>query len=471
MSQRLEVSIFQELNYTKTFISSVMRTDIENGLGKIMINLVRDLTSGLDGLTYRGRIPDERTGHPLTDEEQWLKFGSQISLFGGSAFEMYRQNDDPRFAHVLPGLHDVDANLHLACFSENEHFEHPVSRESIDRLRAGTENTLEQPNSPLSFLLGNIVDLIKTSVGRATNRGDFKKEYELDVGVNSSVHTLHLREPDKPVNDPTCVHTEIIEGGLFRVKVVDEVGMMKVQVEVKPYDIVTEESVTDHVFELIIPIMDDSTRMEGFDSAFDIIQDIKVDIKERSFIKTTASLLDRAIMVFGLGDRKMEGKCAQDFLRILYLFLTELQYSSTWIRNKFNILAFPMRASHIIRLKMIETLGERATPLDIFLFVSSFIETCVRASTVKAIDVFRSNDSSHEFEEVIECFKDAFPASRDRSFVSSSDVRKIFEDHNLANLAKMKAFTAPKGERQLQLDRVREAWRKERIERANQPPT
>lgn len=56
MPERLEVSIFQDLDYTKTFISSVMRTDIENGLGNMMINLMRQLKMGLLDLTYTGRI-------------------------------------------------------------------------------------------------------------------------------------------------------------------------------------------------------------------------------------------------------------------------------------------------------------------------------------------------------------------------------------------------------------------------------
>lgn len=458
MSERLEVSIFKDLNYTKTFISSIMRTDIRNGLGSTMIELVRALSTGLEDLTYRGlayTLPgglstsEHHNRRPtLSDEEFQVKFGCHVSMFGGSAFEMYRQNDSSRFAHVLPGLHDVDTNLFLRCSSEQESFEYPISRVSVDRLRSGQGSALQQSHSPLSFLLAEVVSIIRTHVEDAVLGGRIQLEY--DLNVKGETHRLSLEQPDHPSGDRTCLYTELVHD-LFRVKIVDEGIMLKVQVEVKPVDRATFESVTDHVFELIIELTDRLPSLQGFDSAFGIIRGVNVDKKRISFFKTTASLLDRSVMyrmhrmMEGKDSRaeanKAKGKCAQDFLRVLYIFLTEMEDSSgandTWIHEKTNLHTLPMRPGHVIKYRMIDKIGNLALPLDIFFFLTSFLEPCVQASTISTIDVFESADETHGFREIIETFQEAFPERAKAAFLSSEEIKQMFFEYAESMLMSM----------------------------------
>ncbi|CAM9095081.1 unnamed protein product [Ectocarpus sp. 12 AP-2014] len=433
--ERLEVSIFKDLNYTKTFISSIMRTDIQNGLGKRMIDLVFDLTESLKEVAYKGLVFEP--GGAVSKTYVTVNFDCHVSMFGGAAYEMHKQHDSSPFARVLPGLHDVDTNLIIRCSSEDGPFEYPASRASVDYLRYGKNGQVfNRAASPLSYLLERIVGIIRDSLEPAVDV--IAKRYRLDV--KGETHWLILKHPDHHTpDDKTCMYQEVV-GDLFRVKIVDEGAMMKVQVEVEAQDETTSESVTDHVFEMIIRVTDSPPPL--IESDYDKIGGACVENKRLCFFNTIGSLLDRSVISMwhqmevknnaALENvaKQMRGKCAQDFLRILYIFLTEMRDSSgandTWIDKEANVNMLPMRPSHVIKSRMIDQLGMYALPLNIFFFLTNFIEPCVQASTVSTMDVFEFTDGNHGFREVIEAFQEAFPENKKAAFMSPEDILQIY---------------------------------------------
>lgn len=194
IEERLEVSIFKDLERSKNLISSVMRPDVEGGLGQLMFGVLPALEQRFSGdVVYTGKIRSttgplfpgdmSRVFAPEDDiynkieqsEENWdmRVVLARFALFGGSAYHIHGKNDAGRFAHVLPGVHDVDANAFITCMSARKNFELPFSRSSVTRLRrlGGPEkDVLDRKDSPVSFILSLIVsatrDHILEGVGR-----------------------------------------------------------------------------------------------------------------------------------------------------------------------------------------------------------------------------------------------------------------------------------------------------------------
>ena len=457
-AERLEVSIFRDLDYTKTFVSSVMRTDTPDGMGQTVLGLVRSLSEDLEGLKYTGKMymwpeydgkmrwersPDV-TVSLSASEENWLSFNPRVSIFGGAAYELYKQREKSPFANVLPGLHDVDAVLHLGCFSDaGAHFEHPLSRGSIDRCKSAVtgSSAIDQRNSPLSFLLKNIVSIISNHLGD----GGVQTKHRLDDAT-----PLVLQRPDLPADGENCFYTKEIND-VFRVKVVDVGFQLRVQVDITVADEVTRRAVTDHVFELIIALHESSSFQTDFYRSFNSFEGMLVRRKMTLFFDTTASLMDRAVRSISLDQataeaKLMKGKCAQDFLRILYIFLTELADTSSWIHESIPVLQVPVGENHAIKMKMITTLPERASFVEIFGFLASFIEPCVEASTIPTINVFDSAESSgvHALRDIIDAFQNSFPGSLDKSFLPRDDILEICEQNQACFEEALETFKTAK---------------------------
>lgn len=126
------------------------------------------------------------------------------------------------------------------------------------------------------------------------------------------------------------------------------------------------------------------------------IGEIAVESEPLMFVKTAASLLDRGVRSMLVEetsheDKQITGKCAQDFLRIVYLFLTTMSLPEElrWTDQPMNIRQIPTTTGHAIRRQMEEMRGSQmATPLEVFMFISQFLEPCISASTITTLNVF-----------------------------------------------------------------------------------
>lgn len=433
--ERLEVSIFKNLDPGKTLISSIMSREVENGIGKMMVDLLPILETSSGDFMYKGKI---RIGPPsknpfmdtnimategidgyttyLSEEDHIVLTDCRFFLFGGSAYQIHKENDNSRFSHILPGLHDVDLNCFLRSFCQHKGFQHPFSRPSIDRLRSSSENPLNQENNVLSFILNKLVTTIRDHI---INSDNFVTSY--DLKVNGSTKKVLLSKLDESVEDKTCMHSELVLD-FFRIKIVDEIGLMKIQVEIKAIESENEFSIVDHIFEMIIPLGDAPT---GY-NPFTRILDVNVETKDRLFVNTISALIDRSVNAIHMDEntsdsKNLQGKCSQDFLRIVYLLLEELSREDGGFATKeISTIGFKPGKGIPILAKMFETLGPKSTPVKIFIFISKFVGLCVKASTISHMDSIEFPHKTTYFDKIVSMFREAFEDNG--SFMPKSEV-------------------------------------------------
>ncbi len=458
--ERVEVSIFKELDYSKNLISSVMRPEIEGGVGQMMFGILPALESSFsDSVFYHGKIrstaasslpppppppphaphqhqhvdsrlvygPEPPGGYPQSEEDRCMIVSARFALFGGSAYHVHKENDSGKFSHVLPGVHDVDANAFIVCDSSHPSFEMPFSRSSVDRLKKQMD-ILDGEDSPISFILSRIVSVIRDQTLEGANSGDFVDEY--DLLVDGSTNRVVLETPGLPEDgDDSLVYAEVV-GDLFRVKVVDGVQILIVQVDVNARDTTRNVSFVDHVFELIIPFGNPRPPSEMFER----IRGIEVETKEVLFANTMSALLNRSIESLCLSGeepcdgKRLQGKCAQDFLRLVYLLLTEMGTSGNgWSTRPVDFRRFRLQQGGPIMGEALMRLGLGATPLKLFMFVSRFVRVCVQASTFSDMEIDESS-IDRDFARILSVFREAFRADDTETFVSGDEIKRILEE-------------------------------------------
>lgn len=446
--ERLEVSIFKDLDPNKTLISSVMYRGVENGVGRMMVDLLPVLEREAGDFMYRGRV---RIGPPskhpffntnimategvdgyntrLSEDEKVVLTDCKFFLFGGSAYQLHKENDNSKFSHILPGLHDVDLNCFLRSFCQDKGFEHPLSRPSIDRLRKSSNGALDQSDDVLSFILNKMVTTIRDHIVRVSSQHDFVTSYDLTVDETTS--QVVLITPDESIEDSTCMYSELV-ADYFRIKIVDEVSLMKIQVEVRPMDSRNRATFTDHAFEMILSLGDAPLNHQPFEK----ILGVNVETKDVLFQNTISALIDRSVNAIQMEEgsacsRNLQGKCSQDFLRIVYVLLEELDKEGGGFATKeMSTIAFKPGRGVPILAKMFETLGPRSTPIKIFIFVSKFVGLCVKATTLTHSDipVSVSKETFTEFDRIISMFRNAFEDNG--AFLTNIEVISTMEEIN-----------------------------------------
>ena len=462
LEEKLEVSIFKEIEHEKTMIAAVMDPNIEDGVGPMLIRLVPKIKTMFNNLRYTGKVrilehvedpgarprfqpnggkkgeeeeQEEEVPSYLTADRHDLKFDNDVVVFGGTAYHLHKINDNSPFSHILPGVHDVDVDVKLVISGFPDVSdglpEHPFNITSVNRLVEGVDNSsgvainlLNQSDSILSFILRNMVSTIRDHIIEETQspRG-ISREYDLFVNGNTNKVLLN---PPFVFGEEDFLYSEVVSN-FFRIKVEFDGGMLKTQVEIKARDSRKGVSGLDHAFEAIMIIPRDNPSWKPI-LRTQRIRGIDVYTKKRLFGDNLASLIDRAASnvkedLDTHTRRQFAGKCAQDFLRVLYILLDGLQEDKPrWVETKSMTRMFNVRAGADTRDEMMKELGSLGTPIEVFMFLSAYVGPCIEASQLKQIDVFKGEEEikrtktmGRDFRTIIDAFKKGFPQGKDLS--------------------------------------------------------
>lgn len=493
--ENLEISIFKDIDASKTIVAAVMNPSVSRGVGPMMLKLLPALDTAMGTMTYTGDLRNvlveecdefNPNGDVIQDYSEIsgnnVKFSISNKFFvlGGAAYHLHKTNDNSPFSHILPGVHDVDVEFHSTISGEgvDESYEHPFSRSCINRLKNGVSSNsgehvsvLNQPDNILSSILNRVVATIRHHIAYET-QGPIGIDRDYDLFIRGRMHKVQLNFPVTPgIEDPDLLYSEVVSN-FYRIRVVDEGRMLKVQVEIRARDTDANFSAMDHVFEVVMLV---SNSNEQPSKRVVKILDTYVFNKERLFESNMASLLDRSTVAtkLGLDDTNgilSAGKCAQDFLRVVYLLLDGLNTPEPrWVETKRYTKIFGVRSGDFGGEKnmkeMVNRLGLFATPIEVFMFITRYIKPCVTKSHISMMDVFRNVDSEtrtwalgRDFKDIVNTFQKKFSQSPEllaqredinRSIVEilekELEATKILEDRKLmsAILKKSKARLKP----------------------------
>lgn len=449
--ENLEISIFKDIDASKTIVAAVMDPSVRRGVGPMLFRLLPALDTAMSTMTYTGDLrktvvedvggfnPNDfgiRDYSEIFANDVEFTMTNTFLVFGGAAYHLHKTNDNSPFSHILPGVHDVDVALHSIVSGEGVDdaqnvYEHPFSRSCIDRLKNGVSSNggenvsvLNQPDNILSSILDRMVTTIRHHIASETQApSGIDRDY--DLYINERTHKVQLKFPCTPgIEDPDLLYSEVVSN-FYRIRVADEDDMLKVQVEIRARDIDANSSAMDHVFEVIMKVSDTN---EDTPSRFVNIGGINVHDKEWLFNSNMASLLNRsaAATKLGLDDTDgilSAGKCAQDFLRVVYLLLDGLNTPEPrWVETKsytriFGVLPGKLGGEKNMK-EMVKRLGVLATPIEVFMFITRYIEPCITKSNISMIDVFKDVDSEtrtstidRDFRDIVDTFQNSFSHS------------------------------------------------------------
>lgn len=249
------------------------------------------------------------------------------------------------------------------------------------------------------------------------------RDYELFV--NGDVHQLRLNTPYNYHEDKSGLLILRSLPTSFASKSCLNQIMLKIQVEVKARDKQKRVSAVDHVFEAIMIISDNAMNWKGVPQ-FTEINGIQVKRKQELFHSNMAPLVNRVASITKVGPTTLfgklfAGKCAQDVLRIVYILLDGLQEDKPrWVETKSTTSILNVEDGKDICDAMMKELGRLGTPIEIFTFISSYIEPCVTASRSRYMDVFENDEDikrtgtiGRDFGDIIDAFKSSFAGGED----------------------------------------------------------
>lgn len=443
--EALEVSIFKEIEHEKIMIAAVMNPAVENGVGPMLMRISPKIKTMLKNLTYTGkiyRVKDNENGTTesiLGDKIHDVTFDAHVVIFGGTAYHIHKINDRSKFSHILPGIHDVDVMVDLVIdvpFATTRILEpeHPLYIASLERLVKDLKNSsgegvsiFNQENNILSFILRTMVETIREHIIQetSTERG-ISRDYGLFV--NGRLNPVNLVSPYKPGKSRSNILYEEVVANFYRILVVVEEKMLKVQVEIRCRDRYKNVSSMDHVFEIVMSAKDynNDNHLYPADNV-ENINGFDVYDKKKLFQDNLISLINRVSHakhsgVESLNGRYSSGKCAQDFLRVVYILLHGLQESRPrWVETNMHIWMSGVndKFQGIVR-DMVQNMGREGSPIEMFLFLSKYIEPCISASQIRNIDVFERSDEDtrtrsigRDFRTIIQEFKKGFPNAKE----------------------------------------------------------
>lgn len=397
LRERVEVSIFSDSD--KSIISTIMNPRVPNGIGEIMFNVVRDITDRCSRLTYTGPnfvLDLDETNRQNNAVYKWdtrdttVDLRSCLYLFGGSAYQVHAANDDSRFAHILPGVHDIDVvgefrtiNPYDRASDNHSKFDliaAPFERVCIDDLMKENVGDPLYQRGLLSFCLREMTRIIRTNLRKVyPKRFYYRRTKSSNMPDEVKIVSATLKDPTDVDDDQVLIHQEIVNE-IFLLEVVDEGDMIKVQVEVG--GALGDTVATDHVMEIVLKV--DSTNV-AHRYERKVIGGIVVESKKTLFYKNMKSAISRrenAIAIDQPGHvyrhlvSEQIGKCAQDILRIAYIILTDLDTDDIdgpgpWVHTPVSIPGLPSTAGRVKR-----------TPIEHFIEAMQFLTPCIDRSGI-----------------------------------------------------------------------------------------
>ena len=410
VQERVEVSIFKDDVPGKTIISSIMNPRVRNGLGEILFDLLRDLTRETQHMSYNGPCYffDRENSTGGNQIYLWkdlnVSIESCLYLFGGSVYQIHAANDNSRYQHILPGVHDIDTlGIFVVHHIDNDiliDITDPFIGETIDSSLELGGDILNQKGL-FSFCLSEMTRIIKNKLVSIKPK-KFYYRHTSDSSVPDEVEIINAIFTN---NDDDILHQEIINN-IFIYKIVNEGHLFKLQIEVtaKMGNIIE----TDHVFELVIE--KGNQYMGNICKKLQNIGGIFLESKEELYIKNMKSMSSRAYMAETLkedgDDENSEfsvGKCALDVLRICYLILTDLDNVEPWVTTPtlFRILSdFGDDNTYF---------NKKVTPIELFIIFLRYVSPCVERSGIKKFNLEKSpglEKQSIHMAEILEIFSE-----------------------------------------------------------------
>ncbi|CAB1105060.1 unnamed protein product [Ectocarpus sp. CCAP 1310/34] len=394
--ERIETTIFRG-DTKKTIVSAIMDLRVVGGLGDVMMNVARDLTLEMKNFGYTGRCllgdPDSDFQHNI----QSYQLEACFNIFGGCAYQVHAMNDKSRFAHILPGLHDVDVRGSVKLVGGKDgkgRCAQPFERISIDQLfETQAPNPLDEPG-----VLAHVLKKICTIVRRRLLRSDPPLRYDRHINDNpfpDRVDVLHA--PVSSSRRPGVLHEEVV-GDHFLLVIVDEVDLLKVQVEVRAK--LGSVVGVDHVFELIFPVED--WLSDGRCEPMEHIGGLFVPPKKELFFQNMTSGIERARLsrhATWLADKyHAVGKCAQDVLRLTYIILTDLDAEKSWVNTPaYDDVVAQLPRTHELNLAAgrYAWAFHKQTPIEYFAQYMKYMAPCIERSRVGTFGLGEDDKFDH----------------------------------------------------------------------------
>lgn len=424
--ERIETSIFRQ-NTEKTIVSAIMNPRVRGGLGEIMFDVARDLTKEMWNFRYTGRclMLDSIYSKTisLSDESLSVSLDTCFYVFGGCAYQVHATKDKSRFAHILPGLHDVDIRGAVEVKSTNHWIVQPFERDSIDHHIDGNAFDL-RAEGVLPYVARKIFATIRSRLQRSKGPINYYRR------TTDSIDEVRVMDASR---SPKYVYQEVVND-IFLVGIVDEGSMFKVQIDVtgKLGDVIG----TDHVLEIVFPVIDDCPEprcpkdMVRIDGVF-------VESKQKLFFENMKSAIERSYhgeATPWLSDRHLFfGKCAQDVLRLAYIILTDLDSRRSWVNTAmmdYTFYALPDNLKQILtEHRRVSDALHRQTPIEYFTQYMKHLAPCIERSEVgkfrlhsEDIVDFKKNHGAPIFlKEILEIFENFTEEIKKRNLDDLSD--------------------------------------------------
>lgn len=423
LSERLETTIFRS-DDKKTAISAIMNPGVKGGLGQVMFDIARDLAAERWGFRYTGKDiewDEDYEGVHMSAETRVVRVEPCFNVFGGSAFQLHRENDASRFSHIVPGTHDVDMEAGVTVISEDDEHRiiHPFSDTSVDyHLRERPFDL--QGQGVLPYILRKIQSIIHS---RLTRSNPPRHYYRRTSDGTDEVKVLKAKK------HTGALYQEVIND-IFLLGVTIDETMVKIQVEVAAQ--LGETVVVDHVFELIIAI-DNVKKQQCGD--MDKIDGMFVKKKENLFWQNMTSAIERSYAT----KKQMSpsdidtalGKCAQDVLRITYIILTELDKGGSWVNTpEMDGIYYLLPRGHESKVAAGRTMpySHQQTPIEYFTQYMKHLAPCIERSNIgkfglhedHVVDFEKNHGAPIFLKEILELFTN-FTVANKQGLVSTSD--------------------------------------------------
>ena len=425
--ERLETSIFKHISKEKTLVSAVMNPNIDNGMFNIILDIVRLCDIEFKNFEYNGKVfmirnktgGDEKivkgfNPKAAIDENKYLevyqseenvnlKMNIDSFVMGGAAYELHSRLSDPRFKVYLPGVHDIDCEVKISL--NDEYIRAGIVTPFIDVIIEDHKQNGDFLNqsSLLSVFLRHIINTCET---RLTGSSPLLKYSRFMDNKHMFVNVL----PQTVSENDDVLYSNIIDD-VFLIKIVEDGNMLKIQIDLLLSDGVLKDS--DHVLEFIFSV---SSKRENTAEtlSYTPFPTDKVVYIENIPVMTTPYLASSALAA-GL-DRSFKstqcaflsdismfgGKCSQDFLRMVYIIVSDLGKENPFVNKKFKSkIVYTREGKEFFKGNnkdlMFITHKYASTFIDRFIASVKYLKICIEFSGISLID-----DSNVKLGEILD---------------------------------------------------------------------
>ncbi|CBN80481.1 EsV-1-147 [Ectocarpus siliculosus] len=378
-----------------------------------MFDVARDITEEMSSLRYEGRawiwsrVQGSRdVDYQMSRQPLIMDFKTCTYLFGGASYHVHSENDNSKFSHILPGVHDIDLMCQIISVDTEtpgvprtdqvSPFDEHVMKDLMSR---DNEDVLHQPGAA-PYIFRKMIDRMKRRLESV--RPTMYYYRRTDSGS----------DPDEILVVPSSIGERVegifyqeIVNDIFRVLVAQEADDIKVQIEVTVQ--MGDFTGHDHVFEIVIPnklmrVRSDCDELVNVDGIF-------LDTKRTLFQKNMISAIHRRYMaeaLVGVEGQEFEalhafGKCALDILRLTYIILTDLDSDSPWVTTPIDV--HRLKWNLFVEMRKTADFVQR-TPIDYFVEYMEYLAPCIDRSGVGAFRLERNPVSSELMAEILRLF-------------------------------------------------------------------